>query len=483
MNSSFIPGALAVLAAGILSLSTASGQGRDNRWDTGVSGNGALGQAITLAGGGSVDVPPASDPVPVGSSESSSEDGSSSGSSSGSYGGGYSYGGGGLIAGPGGSSRFFGPGDDDVRMDYSDERIDAVHGFWYGIRGIGRGIGSAASWVGNGVASLFTPNNYIVSRGRAVAKDGTVYTVWKHKKHLGIRENGRRWCVRPAYEQIDLVGLRGAVAKIKGYYGMIDPTDGSKVLDFEYDKYRGAFYPDEAINFVVAFGKTGQNGRENWILALPDGQGGFTRSAEEYADAKVLADGASRYRVICEDHDGKLSMIGAYGQEILPPNFNYINPNGMVVSESNNDDTVAHYDIRTADEGKWGVADSKGNLIVAPTYEEVTSWKQYGYLCRYDFGNWKGYNLVGINGEEIVTGASEIRYSTWYAGDGESKIFLRVKDEEGNNYILNTKGDVLISDIPDNFDPDASLSYDERQLFASHLEKYTIYQQAMPRFF
>lgn len=483
---------LTALALGFFALTAlfsvpARAQWRDNRWDTGVAGNTALQQAINLAGGGTYTVPPVSSAEIVDTYESSSDSSSSNDSSSSSS---YDHS---TYSAPGSGislsdyfrnrsevatvgQRIWGPTDDYNHEAFTEERFDAVHGLWYGIRGIGRGVWSAASWAGNSVASLFTSNNYRVDRGRAVMPDGSVYSVWRHKNLYGIRE-GHRWCVRPSYEQIDLVGQYGAVAKIKGYYGMINPADGSQVLDFDYDKYRGAFYPDDAINFVVAFGKTNWNGRENWILALPDGKGGYTRSAEEYSDARVLKDGANRYRVICKDHEGKVSLIGAYGQEILPPSFHSIEPNNMVVGDIS-EDAVAHYDVVTAEDNKRGVADSKGNFVVTPMYEEVTSWKQYGYLCRFDFGDWKGYNLIGIGGEEIVMGAAEIQYSSWYHGEG--KIFLRVKDEDGNNYILNTRGEVLISDAPDGFDPDRDLSVDERDLFATYLEKYTIYQQASP---
>lgn len=473
-----LPGAAFLISA------TLCAQGRDDRWDTGVAGGSVLGQAITLAGGSSVSVPPVSEAVPVGGSDSSSGSSSDSGSSWGSsYSSDYSSVGSaiatGLIGGRG-SSRFFGPGDDDARWDYAEQRIDGIHGLWYGVRGIGRGIGHAASWVGSGIGSLFESSKRPQIYGCITGADGSVYRVWAkgYGKHYraGIRRNGRTWTVKPAYEEVRLVSLHGAVAKINGYYGMIDPTDGQTLKDFDfvYDKYRGYYYPDGSFNFLCAFGQTSRNGMENWILAIPDGKGGFLRSTEEYADAQILADGAHYIRAVVKDHKGRISMLGGDGREILGPDYDVLRANGMVAGTPG-EDGVAHYEIRTADEGKWGIADSQGNFVAAPMYEEITSWKQYGYRCRFDFGDWQGYNLIGLDGEEILSGMESISYDSWYdSASGELKIFLRVTDDEGVNWICNTAGEGLISDVPDGFTP-SMLSADEQKLLGSWLEKYTIY--------
>lgn len=467
-------------AAFLLSV-TLHAQGRDDRWDTGVAGGSVLGQAITLAGGSSVSVPPVSEAVPVGGSDSSSGSSSDSGSSwDSSYSSDYSSVGSaiatGLIGGRG-SSRFFGPGDDDARWDYAEERIDGIHGLWYGVRGIGRGIGAA--W--RGVGSLFESSRRPQSYGIITGSDGSVYRVWAkgYGDHYraGIRRDGRAWTVKPAYEEVRLVSLHGAVAKINGYYGMIDPTDGKTLKDFDfvYDKYRGYYYPDAAFNFICAFGQTSPNGIENWILAIPDGEGGFLRSPEEYADAQILLDGARYIRALVRDHNGRYSLLGGDGREILAPDYSEIRANGIVSGTPGQEDAVAHYDVRTAVDGLRGVADSKGNFVVTPMYEEVVSWKQYGYCCRFDFGEWKGYNLIGLDGEEILSGMESISYDSWYdSASGELKIFLRVTDDEGVNWICNTAGEGLISDVPDGFTP-GMLSADEQKLLGSWLEKYTIY--------
>ena len=258
---------LLALGATLLYTATLNAQGRDNRWDTGVSGNGALGQAITLAGGGDFSVPPASGPTSVGSSDSSS-DSSSSGDgsySSGSYSGDYSGVGsaiaGGLIGGRG-TSRFLGPGDDDARWDFSDERVDGIHGLWYGIRGIGRGIGSVGAWIGDGIGNLFSSNNFRAKSGCIMDTNGTVYEVWgRRNKGYGIHSSRKKWEVRPFYENIRLVALHGAVAKFKGFWGMIDPLSGKTLKDFEfvYDKYSGYYYPDGPAYFVCAFGQTSRS--------------------------------------------------------------------------------------------------------------------------------------------------------------------------------------------------------------------------------
>lgn len=471
---------LLALGAALLPAAALRGQGRDNRWDTGVSGNGALGQAITLAGGGSFDVPPASAPTEVSSSDSSSDSGSGSGSHeySGSYGGGYSLGGG-LIGGRG-TSRLFGPGDDDARWDFAEERVDGIHGLWYGIRGIGRGIGSIGEWIGDGIGSLFESRNFRAKSGRidfGPTWDSETLEVWGRRgKGYGIHSNRKKWQVRPFYDNIRLVALHGAVAKFKGYWGMIDPLNGKKLEDFDfvYDKYSGLYYPDGPCYFVCAFGQTSPNGMENWILAIPDGEGGYYRSPEEYAHVEVFADGGRYVRAVCKDHNGRYSLRGGDGREILGADYSLLRPSGMV-SGTPGQDGVAHYEIRTADEGKYGIADSNGQFVVSPMYEEVSSWKQYGYCCRFDFGDWKGYNLIGLDGEEILTGMQSISYDSWYdSHSGELKIFLRVTDADGVNWICNTDGEGLISDVPDGFSP-SMLDSDEQALLGSYLEKYTIY--------
>lgn len=466
---------LLALGATLLYTATLSAQGRDNRWDTGVSGNGALGQAITLAGGGSFSVPPASAPTSVGSSDSSS-DSSSSGDgsySSGSYSGDYSGVGsaiaGGLIGGRG-TSRFLGPGDDDARWDFSDERVDGIHGLWYGIRGIGRGIGSVGEWIGDGVSSLFASKNFRARSGMidvGPAWDRSRYEVWGRKgKGYGIRCD-KKWVVRPTYENIRLLALRGAVAKFKGRWGMIDPTDGKKLEDFDfvYDKYSGVYYPDGPAYFICAFGQTSPNGMENWILAIPDGEGGYYRSTEEYGKVEVFVDEARYVRAICRDHNGKYSLRGGAGAEILPAEFSSIKYTGF----SYGDDSyyVSHYEC--VNEDGIGIFDSQGRIVVPPMFDNVTSMKQYGYLChRVDSGKNDVY-LINNEGDVVVADAQQISYdSVWL--DYKTRIYLTVQDSQGKWAYYNTLGQRLCQPVAD-----PSRLPDKDSLNPDDLEEYRIY--------
>ena len=464
---------LLALGATLLYTATLSAQGRDNRWDTGVSGNGALGQAITLAGGGDFSVPPASGPTSVGSSDSSS-DSSSSGDgsySSGSYSGDYSGVGsaiaGGLIGGRG-TSRFLGPGDDDARWDFSDERVDGIHGLWYGIRGIGRGIGSVGEWIGDRIGNLFSSNNFRAKSGCIMDTNGTVYEVWgRRNKGYGIHSSRKKWEVRPFYENIRLVALHGAVAKFKGFWGMIDPLSGKTLKDFEfvYDKYSGYYYPDGPAYFVCAFGQTSPNGIENWILAIPDGEGGYYRSPEEYAKIEVFVDQARYVRAICRDHNGKYSMRGGGGKEILPAEFSDIRYTGF----SYGDDSyyVSHY--QCVNEDGIGIFDSEGKCVVAPMFDRVDSMKQYGYLCHRVDGGKDDVTLINPEGDVVVGDAMMISYDSVWLG-GKTRIFLTVQNSDGKYAIYNTKGRRLTpfvnrpSQLPDKYD-----------LNAADLEEYRIY--------
>ena len=468
---------LLALGAILLYSATLNAQGRDNRWDTGVSGNGALGQAITLAGGGSISVPPASAPTSVGSSDSSSSD---SGSSYGGYSGGDYSGVGSALAdgliGSRGTTRFLGPGDDDARWDYADERVDGVHGLWYGIRGIGRGIGNAASWICDGIGSLFASKNFRTRNGIidvGPAWDRSRYEVWGRRgKGYGIRCD-KKWVVRPFYDNIRLLALRGAVAKTRGYWGMIDPTDGKTLQDFEfvYDKYSGVYYPDGPAYFVCAFGQTSPNGMENWILAIPDGEGGYYRSTEEYRKIDVFVDEARYVRAICVDHNGKYSMRGGAGKEILPAEFSSIKYTGFSYGDDpssvQNPYYVSHYECVNQD--GIGIYDSEGQCVVPTMFDKVDSMKQYGYLChRVDNGKDDMY-LIDNEGEVIVSNAQKITYdSVWL--DYKTRIFLTVQNSDGKYAYFNTLGQQLTpfvsstSQLPDKYD-----------LKPEDLEEYRIY--------
>lgn len=447
---------LLALSAAFLYTTTLCGQGRDDRWDTGVSGNGALGQAITLAGGSISSVPPASPP--------SSADDSSDGGSYSSY-----TGGGGGLMGSRGSSRLLGPGDDDTRRDYADERVDALHGIWYGIRGIGRGIGSIGAWIGDGIGNLFSSNNFRAKSGCIMDTDGTVYEVWgRRNKGYGIHSSRKKWEVRPFYENIRLVALHGAVAKFKGFWGMIDPTSGKTLDDFDfvYDKYSGVYSPDGPAFFVCAFGKTSRNGIENWILAIPDREGGYYyRSPEEYAKIDVFVDQARYVRAICRDHNGKYSMRGGGGKEILPAEFSDIRYTGF----SYGDDSyyVSHY--QCVNEDGIGIFDSEGKCVVAPIFDRVDSMKQYGYLCHRVDGGKDDVTLINPEGDVVVGDAMMISYDSVWLG-GKTRIFLTVQNSDGKYAIYNTKGRRLTPfvNLP-------SQLPDKNDLNAADLEEYRIY--------
>lgn len=463
---------LLALGAAFLYTTTLQGQGRDNRWDTGVSGNGALGQAITLAGGGSFDVPPPSPPTSASSDSGSGSGSSDSGSSS--YGGGYSdsYGVGtslaGVLVGGRSTSRFFGPGDDDDRWDFSEERVDGVHALWYGIRGIGRGIGSVGEWIGDGIGNLFSSNNFRAKSGCIMDNDGTVYEVWgRRNKGYGIHSSRKKWEVRPFYENIRLVALHGAVAKFKGYWGMIDPLNGKTLKDFDfvYDKYSGYYSPDGPAYFICAFGQTSPNGMENWILAIPDGEGGYYRSTEEYGKIEVFVDEARYVRAICRDHNGKYSMRGGGGKEILPAEFSSIRYTGFTYG----DDAyyVSHYECVNVD--GVGIFDSEGKCVVAPMFDNVTSMKQYGYLChRVDDGKDDVY-LINPEGDVIVADAQKISYDSIWLGD-KTRIYLTVQDSQGKWAYYNTLGQRLCQPVRD-----PSRLPDKYSLNAEDLQEYRIY--------
>ena len=402
------------------------------------------------------------------SSSSSSSYSSGSYEYSGSYGGGYSLGS--ALIGSRGSSRLFGPGDDDARWDYADERVDGLHGLWYGIRGIGRGIGSAAEWIGDGIGSLFESKNFRAKSGRIVVGptwDQEVYEVWGRRGNGYGLKRDKKWVVRPFYDNIRLLALRGAVAKTKGFWGMIDPTDGKTLKDFEfvYDKYSGVYYPDGPAYFVCAFGQTSPNGMENWILAIPDGQGGYYRSTEEYGKIEVFVDEARYVRAICIDHNGKYSMRGGGGAEILPAEFDLIKYTGF----SYGDDSyyVSHY--QCVNEDGIGIFDSQGKCVVPPMFDKVDSMKQYGYLChRVDNGK-DDVTLVNPEGDVVVGDAMMISYDSVWLG-GKTRIYLTVQNSDGKYAIYNTLGQRLTplvnrpSQLPDKYD-----------LNPEDLEEYRIY--------
>ena len=103
-------------------------------------------------------------------------------------------------------------------------------------------------------------------------------------------------------------------------------------------------------------------------------------------------------------------------------------------------------------QGKWGIIDSNGEIIIKPQYDEmpiVPNNMQKVFICTYDVnyedGTYKT-KIVNEKNEDIITGYDNIRFIDNFNKSGELEIATNtiIVEKNGQSGLMDLQGNILL---------------------------------------
>jgi hypothetical protein len=211
---------------------------------------------------------------------------------------------------------------------------------------------------------LFLFQTYYVNAGPAHVKTKLI----REKGYFAIVDSATEKLIKALkYENVGKVSQGRIVVKSGDKVGYID-TDGNEITPFIYT---------EAKDFIGGMG----------VVTINKKYGAVNLSGKEVTGMK--------YDYVCEFSDG-ISMvtigslkgyINMEGQEILPAKYSEVDYTGKIYEGKL---------LRIKENGKYGYADKKGNMLVAPEYEDAAN----GHDFNEGLGRVKKDGLWGVINEE-----------------------------------------------------------------------------------
>ena len=318
--------------------------------------------------------------------------------------------------------------------------------------------------------------DYVPNAGKTVVAlkgataSASVYAKYDKKgvPTYGLKNNSGKWIRKPQYQAITIVGPAVAAYKKKGNVGLLNPNTGEPLLEGDYDHYKAFYYPDNARNTVVALGRTGSDGKDEWHLMRADENGNYVEGMVCTA-AEFYEDGTGRKIAYRRADTKKVGMADEFGKEILPPIFD-----GLKYLEYSVDGASYYQASMLQADGNTslvGVIDDKGRVVVPCTYDKVDakSWGKYGIQVEKE----GKVGVFDMTGQQVLPDSFDSLDLDHFWKDGRHWAFFRgwTTDSNGKRYcaLFSTTGEQLTDFKDENW---YSFEIEDQ---TNRLEEYRIY--------
>ncbi len=228
------------------------------------------------------------------------------------------------------------------------------------------------------------------------------------------------------YEDVTYVNSDIIIAKVNGKYGVFG-TDKSEKIKADYDMIKYACTDNYIAQKDGKFGILNTAGEE----AIPFEYSSLTFNETTYCIFGKKADDNKTY-LIDRNHEVKISgtdvqVLDGYIRVKADDEYKFYN---FKLEEKSNRDAYANHTLYAAkNDGKFGLVNRDGTLVVKYEYDDITEQNNYGYVAVKKDGKWgviDQYGNIVVEPKFEISNVSDVMFiGKWHSVENmKTKCFI-----------------------------------------------------------
>ena len=225
------------------------------------------------------------------------------------------------------------------------------------------------------------------------------------------------------FEDVTFINSDVVIAKVSGKYGVYG-TDKSEKIKAEYDLIEYACTDNFIAQKDGKFGMLNSTGE----AVVPFEYTNLTFNETAYCVFGSKADDNNTY-LIDRNHEVKVTgtdiqVLDGYIRAKVNDEYKFYN---FKLEEKSNRDAYANHNLYVAkNEGKYGLVNRDGTLVVKYEYEDITEQNDYGYVAVKKDGKWgviDQYGNVVVEPKFEISNASKVMFiGKWHSVENMKTI-------------------------------------------------------------